>query len=256
MNSPHHAQGPCQSILSEKPGGQVEVARLQEADQGLERYSVGLQCCPVQADSEFPFGGAEKADLAHAVHVLDRLLDRFGTCAQFLVGNRSGKAEHEDGPRAKAELAYNRPCGVHRQLVDDAVDGLLHIHDGRVGVRVHRELQDRDTITFSRGRADVLDAREARDGVLHRLDEVLLYLLRSRARVEGMHADEGCVGGGEEVGTELEVAEDAQSHQEGKYRDQGCGSLYGQFGEAHWDSPGPIRRPTMRSRSATDCSRV
>ena len=111
MNSPTTRRVRSRPSWRRRPGGHVEVARLEDADQGLQARSRRnrARSCPGRSSSS-RLGAPEEADLAHPVHVLDRLLEGLGAGAELLVGD--GVARERLSTRmGRAPRLYLRTMG-------------------------------------------------------------------------------------------------------------------------------------------------
>ena len=124
-----------------------------------------------------------------------------------------------DGLRGVVLLGDAGAVRVDRQALADRVHFLPHIRRRRVQVRpeVKRAADDGDARL--RGRVDLLQAADAADGVLDRLGDQRLHLLRVGPGIGGVDRDDREVHLRVQLGGQPQVADDAQ-HQKRRHHHQ------------------------------------
>ena len=130
----------------------------------LQRHAQGSQRAGLETDAHGWQRCAAQRDLAHPLHARDLLQhDVVGQVVE-LAGRKRGRRQRQrqDGRRGGIELAEGGPSGhAGRQLVDDAVDGRLHLARGLVQVAVDVEEEPH---LGGAGAAGRRDGRQPRNG--------------------------------------------------------------------------------------------
>ena len=130
----------------------------------LQRHAQGSQRAGLETDAHSWQRCAAQRDLAHPLHTRDLLQhDVVGQVVE-LAGRKRGRRQRQrqDGRRGGIELAEGGPSGhAGRQLVDDTVDGRLHLARGFVQVAVNVEEEPH---LGGAGAAGRRDGRQPRNG--------------------------------------------------------------------------------------------
>src|SRR5690606_16764639 len=143
-----------------------------------------------QVDVDLPVHAApdlDRPDAGDLLEVADQVL--LEDLRQVLERQRRAGAEDDDRLLVRIELTDLGRVGLRRQRLTDAVERGAHVVRGRVEVRALSETELHLGEALARPRADLLEVRNARDGVLDPLRDDQLDLLGADVRVAHANAE-------------------------------------------------------------------
>ena len=117
------------------------------------------------------------------------------------------------GSASGSTLVITGGSSSRRHALDRAGDLLAHVVDGVVEVALEHEADGDVGLALADARRDLVDAGDAADRLLHRLDDRRRHLVGARAGQRQRDVDRRRIGAREEIDAEVAEREDAEHHQ-------------------------------------------
>ncbi len=192
-------------LLVEMAGGDGEVVDAEHLDDGLGREAERVEAGPLEVDLDLAIGAALDRDLRHALDLLERGAEHVvGELARLAERARAVERIGEDRRRGDVEPAHRGLLDLGGELEARLRHALAHLGRRLLDVGAELEEDHRRREALARVRLHAVDAVERDDGVFEGLRDLVLDLVRARARVDDAdrHHREGDVG--EELGAEAQ----------------------------------------------------
>ena len=176
----------------EPPGRQLDVLALEGGDDVADGQALLVEPGGVEPDADVPLQGAHEGDLADAGDRLELLLEAVAdVIAEDPLGVGPAQAGHHD--RLVLGIGLGDDGRVH--VPGKAAGGLgdlgLDVLEGQVDVAGKLDLDGDVAGALAGGRGDRPDALDLDQGLLERLDDLVLHDLRGRPFPDGRDVDRG-----------------------------------------------------------------
>ena len=225
------------SAPSRRPTGEARFCDCRACTSCPTLTPVASQIARADLDHQLALDGADQVHRGHARDAAQPPRDvGIGHAGELRAGEpRRGQRQRHDRPVRRIELREDRLLHLGRQIVADRRNLVADLLRGDLRVLREVELHDDVREAVERARAHPVDAADARDRLLDRIDDLALDDVGRRARVGHRDDHDRRVDLRVLVGVELRERHDAEDddHQhrddgENRLGDGGIGDIHGQ----------------------------